>query len=207
MATTRIIAMHRNKGCTVEQVLKVRLDYIKNPEKTREGELVTAFACHAATADAEFALARKEYFEITGRWQKKTPASFISACDRFHYLDVLLSERIRSSNAQKAAATGFGEQTNAAAADDSDVKSGRDKAEVAKTISDLVAEHSDEAGWYFLGELGSRLQSRYPDFDSRNFGYAKLSDFVRSLGAYEFRSNVNPYNKNLQLVYIRKKEE
>ena len=70
MATTRIIAMHRNKGCTVEQVLKVRLDYIKNPEKTREGELVRAFACHAATADAEFALARKEYFEITGRWRE-----------------------------------------------------------------------------------------------------------------------------------------
>ena len=70
MATTRIIAMHRNKGCTAEQALKARLDYIKNPEKTREGELVTAFACHAATADAEFALARKEYFEITGRWRE-----------------------------------------------------------------------------------------------------------------------------------------
>ena len=68
MATTRIIAMHRNKRCTVEQALKARLDYIKNPEKTRDGELVTAFACHAATVDAEFALARKEYFEITGRW-------------------------------------------------------------------------------------------------------------------------------------------
>ena len=40
MATTRIIAMHRNKGCTAEQALKARLDYIKNPEKTREGELV-----------------------------------------------------------------------------------------------------------------------------------------------------------------------
>ena len=70
MATTRIIAMHRNKRCTVEQALKARLDYIKNPEKTRKGELVTAFACHAATADAEFALARKEYFEITGRWRE-----------------------------------------------------------------------------------------------------------------------------------------
>ena len=163
------------------------------------------------SSDSDFtrlaARLRESEMLVVGMGEKKTPASFISACDRFHYLDVLLSERIRSSNAQKTPATDFGEQTNAAAADDSDVKSGRDKAEVAKTISDLVAEHSDEAGWYFLGELGSRLQSRYPDFDSRNFGYAKLSDFVRSLGAYEFRSNVNPYNKNLQLVYIRKKEE
>lgn len=163
------------------------------------------------SSDSDFtrlaARLRESEMLVVGMGEKKTPASFISACDRFHYLDVLLSERIRSSNAQKTPATGFGEQANAVAADDSDVKSGRDKAEVAKAISDLVAEHSDEAGWYFLGELGSRLQSRYPDFDSRNFGYAKLSDFVRSLGAYEFRSNVNPYNKNLQLVYIRKKED
>ena len=47
---------------------------------------------------------------------------------------------------KKTPATDYGEQTNAAAAEDSDVKSGRDKAEVAKAISDLVAEHSDEAG-------------------------------------------------------------
>ena len=163
------------------------------------------------SSDSDFtrlaARLRESEMLVVGMGEKKTPASFISACDRFHYLDVLLSERIRSSNAQKTPVAGLEEQTNTAAADDSDVKSGRDKAEVAKAISDLVAEHSDEAGWYFLGELGSRLQSRYPDFDSRNFGYAKLSDFVRSLGAYEFRSNVNPYNKNLQLVYIRKKEE
>ena len=43
MATTRIIAMHRNKGYTVEQALKARLDYIKNPEKTREGRTGNGF--------------------------------------------------------------------------------------------------------------------------------------------------------------------
>ena len=101
------------------------------------------------SSDSDFtrlaARLRESEMLVVGMGEKKTPASFISACDRFHYLDVLLSERIRSSNAQKAAATGFGEQTNAAAADDSDVKSGRDKAEVAKaTPHNAIKEKNGE---------------------------------------------------------------
>ena len=42
MATTRIIAMHTNKGKTIAQTLKDRTDYGMNPDKTDGGELVTA---------------------------------------------------------------------------------------------------------------------------------------------------------------------
>ena len=107
MATTRIIAMHQNKGCTAEQALKARLDYIKNPEKTRKGELVTAFACHAATADAEFALARKEYFEITRRWRENEVIPYqirqsfkpgeITA-DEAHQIGIELAQRFLKGN-------------------------------------------------------------------------------------------------------------
>ena len=45
MATTRIIPMHNNKGKTISQSLKARIDYVKNPEKTNGGELITAYAC------------------------------------------------------------------------------------------------------------------------------------------------------------------
>ena len=41
MATTRIISMHRNSGKTVAQCLTDRTDYAKNPEKTKDGELIT----------------------------------------------------------------------------------------------------------------------------------------------------------------------
>ena len=40
MATTRIIPMHINKGKTIAQCLKARVDYVKNPDKTEGGAMV-----------------------------------------------------------------------------------------------------------------------------------------------------------------------
>lgn len=70
MATTRIIPMHLNKGKSIKQCLSERLDYGENPEKTQNGQLITSYACDPASADAEFALSKREYFQITGRSQQ-----------------------------------------------------------------------------------------------------------------------------------------
>ena len=67
MATTRIIPMHINKGKTIAQCLKARVEYVKNPDKTDGGELISSYACSLETADQEFLLARNEYVAITGR--------------------------------------------------------------------------------------------------------------------------------------------
>ena len=67
MATTRIIPMHINKGKTIAQCLKARVDYVKNPDKTEDGALISAYACAPETADQEFLLARSAYMAITGR--------------------------------------------------------------------------------------------------------------------------------------------
>ena len=69
MATTRIIPMHLNKGKTIKQCLSDRLDYGKNPDKTENGEMVSSYACDPETADADFALSKREYFQLTGRKQ------------------------------------------------------------------------------------------------------------------------------------------
>lgn len=69
MATTRIISMHRNSGKTVAQCLTDRTDYAKNPEKTKDGELITAYACDPKTVDAEFLLSKRQYLTLTGRTQ------------------------------------------------------------------------------------------------------------------------------------------
>ncbi len=70
MATTRLMAMHANKGKSIAKCLKERTDYAENPEKTDGGSLVSAYACDPHTVDAEFALSKREYFEITGRERK-----------------------------------------------------------------------------------------------------------------------------------------
>ena len=43
MATTRIIPMHINKGKTIAQCLKARVKYVKNPDKTDGGELISSY--------------------------------------------------------------------------------------------------------------------------------------------------------------------
>lgn len=71
MATTRIIPMHRNQGRTVLQSLSARTDYVMNPNKTEEGQLIRCYECEAATVDVEFLLAKQQYKAITGREVKE----------------------------------------------------------------------------------------------------------------------------------------
>ena len=49
MATTRIIPMHINKGKTIAQCMKARVEYVKNPDKTDGCELISAYACFPET--------------------------------------------------------------------------------------------------------------------------------------------------------------
>jgi len=67
MAATRIIPMHHNKGRTVAQCLKDRIDYAENVEKTENGEFISSYACDPETAEEEFMLSKREYFRLTGR--------------------------------------------------------------------------------------------------------------------------------------------
>ena len=70
MAATRIIPMHLNKGKTVADCLKERLDYAQNPLKTEDGEYVSSYKCDPHTAAMEFLLAKAEYDKKTGRSRK-----------------------------------------------------------------------------------------------------------------------------------------
>ena len=163
------------------------------------------------SSDSDFtrlaARLRESEMFVIGMGEKKTPASFISACDRFHYLDVLLAEKEKSEGKAKDAekpANRRKKGKDKAASPEPEVKTGRDLDEIVKAVGELIDEHSDDDGWLFLGSLGSGLQSRYPDFDSRNFGYRKLSDFVRSLAGFDSRIESTD-GANGKLMYIRKK--
>ncbi|WP_375105216.1 relaxase/mobilization nuclease domain-containing protein [Paenibacillus sp. RS8] len=71
MATTRIMSRHIGSGKTIMKTLKDSFDYGKNPNKTMNGDLIMAYECDPATADAEFLLSKAKYKAITGRQQKQ----------------------------------------------------------------------------------------------------------------------------------------
>ena len=70
MAATRLIALHKNKGKTVAACLKSRTDYVQNPDKTEQGELVSCHECSPLTVDEEFMLTKRQYELATGRRQR-----------------------------------------------------------------------------------------------------------------------------------------
>lgn len=58
-----------NKGKTIAQTITDRTDYAQNPDKTRQGDLVTGYRCDPHIVDTEFLLAKQEYLSATGRHQ------------------------------------------------------------------------------------------------------------------------------------------
>lgn len=67
MAATRLIAMHFNKGKSIQKCLKDRTDYAQNPEKTDGGILVSSYECDPKLVEEQFTLAKREYEHKTGR--------------------------------------------------------------------------------------------------------------------------------------------
>lgn len=70
LATTRLISMHQNKGKSIADCLADRTDYAKNPNKTNEGEYISAYECDPRTIQGEFLLSKRQYSDITGRQQE-----------------------------------------------------------------------------------------------------------------------------------------
>lgn len=67
MATTRLMPLHVGKGRRISKSIQDIINYVKNPSKTEQGELVTGFECDPNTAETEFMLAKREYIYRTGR--------------------------------------------------------------------------------------------------------------------------------------------
>ncbi|MDD2553062.1 MAG: NYN domain-containing protein [Desulfotomaculaceae bacterium] len=116
---------------------------------------------------------------VIGMGEKKTPTPFISACEKFKYLEVLVSMASKpTENKIIKEAQGQEEQKIGMTSID----------KLIEAIRTIITETLDEDGWVFLGKLGSTLNKRYPDFDTRNYGYTKLTPFLFSLNHFEIRS-------------------
>ncbi len=61
------MSLHTGKGRTVGTAIQDIIDYVKNPEKTDNGRLITSFQCDSRIADAEFLFSKRQYLAKTGR--------------------------------------------------------------------------------------------------------------------------------------------
>lgn len=151
------------------------------------------------SSDSDFtrlaARLREAGMYVIGMGEKKTPTPFISACEKFKYLEVLAAPPAAAAPAQDDARTEEPEPAQEGMASIT---------ELIKTIKVIVTETSDDDGWAFLGEVGKRLNKRYPDFDTRNYGHAKLTPLISSLKQFEIQSRKSS-RPHITLKYIRNK--
>ena len=106
--------------------------------------------------------------QVIGMGERKTPKAFVSACTSFKILDSLVNEDLN-----KPASKPVSMET--AVSDESSITSIRD---IKKTVYNIIDENEDKDKKTHMGEIGSRLVNKYPDFDVRNYGYSKLSTFL-----------------------------
>jgi hypothetical protein len=107
---------------------------------------------------------REQGVVVYGFGEQKTPESFRQACTRFIYTENLALPADTSP--------GVPPPTTPAP---------RKVKEAARLVEAVLAETDDADGWVGMGVLGQRLHSAYPDFDQRTYGFAKLSDLIKSL--------------------------
>ncbi|PKM49382.1 MAG: Maebl [Firmicutes bacterium HGW-Firmicutes-7] len=152
------------------------------------------------SSDSDFtklaARLREAGMYVIGMGEKKTPTPFISACEKFKYLEVLASVSTENKETDIEKGNQVQEETE---------RGMTSKDKLIETIKTIITEISDEDGWAFLGELGSTLNKRYPDFDTRNYGYSKLTPFVASLKHFEIRTT-KTNNSSRGVKFIRNKE-
>ncbi|MDO5291097.1 MAG: OST-HTH/LOTUS domain-containing protein, partial [Pseudomonadota bacterium] len=130
---------------------------------------------------------------VYGFGRETTPEAFRQACDRFFYV-----ENLGEAAKDKPAASAALAPTPAApAASDStaDKPAAAPKSalrQMDKATQDLLKKAikdatDDDTGWAFVGKIGSIINQTQPDFDSRSWGYAKLSGMLRDLRGLQFR--------------------
>jgi len=140
---------------------------------------------------------RESGLKVYGIGERKTPKPFIKACDKFIYVDILYLAITSAAIPDGPAATSSGGDKQVASAASTPNKP---SAKTVAFIAQCIAETSNEHGISSLANIGHMLNTNRPDFDSRNYGFAKLSKFLQSIPRFEVTldKNGHPQVKDLQ---------
>lgn len=175
---------------------------------------------------------RESGMTVIGMGESKTPNSFIAACNKFKYLDILSAAdeeepeetpmpeppkkapQQKKNPARKAASQKKSKEEQKAEKESKSADSKKQQEDIEeprtslrtirRALRTIVRENSDEDNWIIIGKVGNILVKRYPDFDVRNFGFSKLTPFLESLDMFEVKSERKDSNSSPQM-YVRLK--
>lgn len=143
---------------------------------------------------------REAGMKVIGIGEKKTLTPFITACDKFIYIEILKPKTelpVAAPNRRASKAKHQPAEIESVPLNDVDSK-------IIKLIKDSVSDLADENGWAYLGDLGNLLLKKKPDFDARNYGFPKMLQLIKSIDQFEV--DIRDTSKaNIKHIYIKNK--
>ncbi|MDH4473349.1 MAG: NYN domain-containing protein [Fluviicola sp.] len=140
---------------------------------------------------------REAGMKVIGIGEKKTLNPFITACDKFIYLEILkpqVAAQVENDPKKVALNTPTPAREPLSKIDP----------EIIKLFNDSIVDLADEDGWTFLGELGNLVLKKKSDFDPRNYGFSKMLPLIKSMNTFEIDERTT--NKShVKHIYLRRK--
>lgn len=143
---------------------------------------------------------KEEGLTVYGFGEEKTPESFRNACHKFTFTEVLRSTTVVK---KKTITKSKSETTDNQSVQKNIIK--KDKEFPSSFFKQAVEQACGEDGWAHIGTFGRYLMKLKPDFDSRNYGYKKLSDLVKSKTDIFEVEERNQSNSTAKTLYLRPK--
>ncbi|SDJ15583.1 OST-HTH/LOTUS domain-containing protein [Lentzea albidocapillata subsp. violacea] len=145
------------------------------------------------SSDSDFtrlaARLRESGLTVYGFGERKTPKPFVAACDKFIYV-----ENLAYPEAEAPTETPLARKSTVS------VAQLKGDTTLVKLLRNAVEAASDEDGWASLAAVGSIITKQRPEFDSRTYGYSKLSDLITATTLFEVDRRVQGKKS---AVYVR----
>lgn len=145
---------------------------------------------------------RESGMKVIGMGEKKTPNSFIAACDRFIYIEVL-DGHIQKKKIPKSNPNNTADTRKPVEKPIEQVQLNKVDLQTIELIEATIEAIGDDDGWAFLGDVGNLIVKKKPEFDPRNYGFNKLTPMLKSLTDILEIDERDSDKKGIKHVYVR----
>lgn len=148
---------------------------------------------------------RESGMKVIGIGEQKTPKPFISACDRFIFIEVLdgavkktPKKTVETENKKVV------EKVNTKITEKA-IQKPLNKIDepTIELIESTIEDIADDDGWAFLGDVGNLIVKKKPEFDPRNYGFPKLTPMLKSLTDILEIDERESDKRNIKHVFVR----
>lgn len=126
---------------------------------------------------------------VYGFGEKKTPSAFVSACDKFIYIEVLRAKINENEPISKKTMAELKRDTR-----------------LVRLLRNAVEASSDESGWAHLATTGCNIAKQSSEFDPRNYGYIRLGELLAATKLFDFEERQIGEGQS-KAIYVRDKRK